>query len=97
MIKITMRSDDTIAYCVLAIGCIIRKDAFHKDGVRCVERLLLGSGSNADNQESDIIEDEGGGGDSREKFELTDDSPLYIVMLVVDYLELCGTYVPISM
>mmetsp|Transcript_21656 Transcript_21656/g.31367 ORF Transcript_21656/g.31367 Transcript_21656/m.31367 type:complete len:540 (-) Transcript_21656:144-1763(-) len=57
-----------------------RREAFRKDGVGFVERLLLGGGKNADDEDLGVIEGKGGG-DRQKKFALTGDDPLYAAVL----------------
>mmetsp|Transcript_5496 Transcript_5496/g.15988 ORF Transcript_5496/g.15988 Transcript_5496/m.15988 type:complete len:554 (-) Transcript_5496:123-1784(-) len=88
-----MERDGTVAECVLAIercenvsGATIvgdyeriRRDKIKNEGVGVIERILLGGGKNADQEDNTTVEGKGGG-DRLKKFEMTGDDPLYAAL-----------------
>lgn len=88
-----MERDGDVAECVLAIeSCAnvsgasvvgdyerLRREKLQKDGVGYVERLILGSDKSINGDDRSVIEGKGGG-DKKQKFELTGDDPLYAAL-----------------
>uniref|UniRef100_A0A7S3PXS1 Peptidase M41 domain-containing protein n=1 Tax=Chaetoceros debilis TaxID=122233 RepID=A0A7S3PXS1_9STRA len=53
-----------------------RREQIKNEGIGFIERILLGGGKNADTEDAAVIYGKGGG-DRKEKFQLTGDDPLY--------------------
>jgi len=88
-----MERDGDVAECVLAIETCknvsgasvvgdyekMRRDSLQKDGVGIVERFVLGSDKSI-NGDDKMVKEGKGGGDRKQKFELTGDDPLYAAL-----------------